>query len=442
MLPQFERRQRPFKVDRRAIRVARLKTRQGQPPRASLPRPRDQPVSPDAILIASARDADCNGSYGFYPPRAVLRNLAYCCWERSNLLNSVEAPPYAAALVSLGAHCRDWIRPLDTWHPAPGPTDCQFGSLLRHLFGRYDVPSFMDAAWRLGLTAEGLKQQTWFKLIGSGQSMREGQGLPVPLTKRMAAHFLQAPSDFNIPAAFRYSQVVALGGDERLTRALLATRIGTSFHANDFWETVIRWLIKHPQIETIHHGPIIDYLYDQRFVPSDPGLRRGCPRLVPPQPNLCMKGRTAGSVLRAVTRWHKTLWSKRPPFACWNVSGIPPLLIAEQLESGGKTYAITELVSAAELQEEGIAMNHCVANYALMCRSGETSIWSLTMEDAVGQIQRLLTLQVQNRRREIVQARGRFNRMPEPDEGRILSQWARAGGACVSQELLGLMTAQ
>src|SRR5262249_20006919 len=131
---------------------------------------------------------------------------------------------------------------------------------------------------------------------------------------------------------------------------------------------------------------------------------------------------------------------RRPAFAHWQSSGIPPLLVAENSGEGLQTYAITELVSAIELQEEGTAMSHCVATYAGLCQSGENSIWSLTVEDASGRVERRLTLQVRNGRREIIQARGRFNRMPQPDEFRLLGLWAQAGGPRLAQELLWTMT--
>ncbi len=95
-------------------------------------------------------------------------------------------------------------------------------------------------------------------------------------------------------------------------------------------------------------------------------------------------------------------------------------------------YTITELINSAELEEEGLTMRHCVASYRPLCESGEESIWSLTVEDASGQADRLLTLEVRNRNREIVQARGRCNRLAEIDELHILSQWMRAGGPTLS----------
>ena len=78
----------------------------------------------------------------------------------------------------------------------------QFGSLARHLLARYDVPAFLDAAWRDGLTAEGVRHQGWFKHVGRGENIRTADDLPIPMTKRMAHHFLQTPQ---VSASWRRS---------------------------------------------------------------------------------------------------------------------------------------------------------------------------------------------------------------------------------------------
>jgi hypothetical protein len=214
--------------------------------------------------------------------------------------------------------------------------------------------------------------------------------------------------------------------------------LAADFQNNDFWETVIRWLIEHPEVAPVHHGPLIDYLHDQRYVPSPPrGQGRGQPRLAPapPRPNLCLKGRSPGSLLRAVEHWHRRLRASRLPLTFWRPSRLPPLTVSQAEEGGRKVYTITELISSAELAEEGSAMGHCVASYRTRCQSGQSSIWSLAVEGAAGAIERLLTLEVWNETREVIQARGRFNRAPQPGEVRILELWAGAGGPRLSQVL-------
>jgi hypothetical protein len=122
----------------------------------------------------------------------------------------------------------------------------------------------------------------------------------------------------------------------------------------------------------------------------------------------------------------------RDTFACWKPSGISPLTVTQTEECGRRVYAITELISSAELEEEGAAMGHCVATYGPLCQSGQSSIWSLTVEDASGRVERLLTIEVRTWGKEIVQVRGKSNRAAYPDELRILTLWAQAGGPRLS----------
>ena len=101
-----------------------------------------------------------------------------------------------------------WIRPLKQWTPRSHNPDRQFSSLARHLRAAYDVPVFMDKAWLQGTVV----QQQWFKHVGTGKNIRTAEGIPIPLTKKMAHCFLEAPDHYPIEAAFRWAQVLALEG--------------------------------------------------------------------------------------------------------------------------------------------------------------------------------------------------------------------------------------
>ena len=302
---------------------------------------------------------------------------------------------------------------------------------------RYDVPAFMNTAWLEGLTPAGVIHQGWFIHVAQGGNLRTAEGLPVPLTRRQAHLYLQAPADFDVLSAFRWAQIVDMGGDERLVHSILATKIGSSFDHDDFWVTVLRWLVLQPMLDPVHHVPIIDYLHNQRFVASalnplagEPGQ----PRLVPPQPNLTMKGRDAESLLRSVDQWHRRLGRVgRGPAACWKPTGIEPFHHEEGEGKSRRIFVITELASSYELLAEGQAMAHCVATYAPSCVRGRVSIWSLRLVDATGLETRLLTLEVSNSDYKIVQARRKFNALPGKRELSILERWAAVGGPSLSQ---------
>ena len=66
-------------------------------------------------------------------------------------------------------------------------------------------------------------------------------------------------------------------------------------------------------------------------------------------------------------------------------------------------------------------MGHCVYSYARTIERGECAIWTQTLEDDAGHW-RILTIEVRNR--QVVQARGRFNRLPDARARLALEAWA------------------
>jgi len=75
-------------------------------------------------------------------------------------------------------------------------------------------------------------------------------------------------------------------------------------------------------------------------------------------------------------------------------------------------------------------MQHCVYSYAQYIQKGQTSIWAMTLEDGRGETGRwaMLTIEVRNPSRAVVQARGRFNRAATSEEHGILLAWAGRNG--------------
>lgn len=332
-------------------------------------------------------------------------------------------------LLALARYSRNWIRPIADWKRRTHNRRRQFSSLARHLFAEWAVPVFMDSVWFLGNGREAVRRQEWFLHVGRGQNIRTAD-LPLPYTKRMAHHFMQAPADYTIDAALRWGQIHGLGGTERLARAILGTRLGADFEHDDFWITVLQFFIANPMLDLVHVGPIIDYIQQQRFVSQNvfvaPGVveRRG-----PAQPNFTMKGRTPASLLRQVEAWHRTLAKIEQPKAEWPRSGIDAFAFAEGAERGGnlKIWTITELLSTKALVAEGRKMRHCVATYGHSCASGACSIWTLEVETLEGRA-KLLTVEVENARRLIRQARGKCNMLPGEKHRGILRRWAEQAG--------------
>jgi hypothetical protein len=349
---------------------------------------------------------------------------------------------YTAAIRTIARMCSLFIRNLDDWNPNTKNRHKQFASLVRHLFAKYDVPQFMDEAWFLnqawptstlnGKPVPGKQLQWWLDIAG-GKNIRKSGQLPWPLTKRMAHNFLQAPNDFTINGAFRWAQIHALGGDERIVRAVMRTFLGQNLFQGDqhtFYTSVIRFFINNPMLDTEHYGPVLDYLRNQKFV-----TQRGAAG--PPQPNLSMKDRQADALLKQVEAWHARLGqeSKRRRYATkWeHHAGIGDWTYTEKKKDRSINYSIEQLLSASALKGEGRRLEHCVGSYTWSCSNGRVSIWSVRRNDPGGLYEPLGTVEIVNEHHRIVQFAAKRNRAPGPKAKFLVEKWAQEFGIEVSR---------
>ena len=325
-------------------------------------------------------------------------------------------------LLALAYHHHRWIRPLETWHCAPSinghprPSD-QFSSLLRHLLARYDVSYFMDAAFFEGLEARGLQQQEWFIHIANGGRIRD-LDTPIELTRRMAHLFLSKPEHNrnSIEHNMRWAQVIGMGGDPVLAKTILRTRLGRNFDHDEFWSTVVLFLVNNAMMDPDCVGPLVDYVYNMKFAPRRVVQEEGgVEEAPPPQPHFTMKGRSATKLLRQVDAWHGHLnREEHVIFQSWQPCGLRPYEAEEVTEELGPVrWRVQELLSSWELAAEGRAMSHCVVSYSDQCADGKTAIWSICMQRQ-GQEERenVFTVAVDVQSRTITQARGRHNMQP------------------------------
>jgi hypothetical protein len=332
----------------------------------------------------------------------LLRHL-----EKEHCHKMLSEEKYLKGIFYISQFASYFIRDLGCWKRGSYQPEKQFSHLLRYLFARYPVPHFMDSAW----LAEGQeKEQSWFIEIGIGVSVRKLHGLPISLTKRMAHAFLWTPAYFSIAGAFRFSQVIAYGGDEWLAWHINATLLGRNeFRNDDFWLTVIRFFAQAPLFDVRRVGEVIDFINHRRLA----------------QPGYSLKGRTPDSLLRQVDEWLAQIRHERTQGGklSWNSSGIA--LFDYETGEGDqvKIYKIRELLSSNVLRAEGKSMRHCVYTYVKSCYSGECAIFSL-MADTFSGSERLVTIEVDLRKRQIVQAKARFNECPADDAKEVIQLWA------------------
>lgn len=372
---------------------------------------------------------------------ALLRVLSK---QRSGLLSSGNNN-YTHKLRSVVQYSDLRIRELSAWKPKSKNRTRQFRSLLRHLFAKYDVPFFMDEAWErpegiaIGTSVTLHPHIQWWFDIAAGKNIRKSARLPIPLSKKMAHHFIQTPEDFGINGAFRWAQVHALGGDERIARGLMETFLGRQIgmgtygrlapgEVDRFYESVIRFFIANPMLDTQHYGPILDYLRNQKYV-----TQRGADG--PPQPNLSMKDRQADALLKQVQSWHDRLGSltkNRSPQQ-WAHDVLPDWEHIEGKKDNQTRYGVIQLLSAKELQQEGRRLEHCVGSYAWSCANGRTSIWSMRKAQPGGLYTLLGTIEVRKQTDQIVQFRAKRNSSPSPKAYDLLRLWAADSGLSISR---------
>jgi hypothetical protein len=84
-------------------------------------------------------------------------------------------------------------------------------------------------------------------------------------------------------------------------------------------------------------------------------------------------------------------------------------------------------VDSGALRMEGRAMRHCVYTYASRCWRSETTIWSLRLR-IKGEERRMVTIEIDPRRRAIIQARAKCNLRSGGRSLEIIRQWAAWAG--------------
>ncbi len=342
--------------------------------------------------------------------------------ERKSKL--LDGPKYSNGVLSLLQDRDHWIKPIETWKPSSHNPAKQFSSLARFLLCEFDVPLFMDQAYLENQPV----YQSWFRHIGQGKNIRTITSLPIPITKKEAHYFLEAPDHYSIEGAIRWGQIHALEGNERLADAILETRLGREFDHDDFWQSVLRFFIKNPMLDMAQVNPIVDYVWNQKFANRRVFVERGVAQEQPPeQPNFSMKGRTVESLLKEVEAWHRRLGKEvKGGRLQWEKSPISDFEFIEgnRDSKNMRIWRIKELVSSNELVAEGRVLKHCGASYAQSCGRGASSIWTMDYQTEDG-TEKLLTIEVANQAKLIKQIRGRLNRLATEKEKNIILRWAQ-----------------
>ena len=321
----------------------------------------------------------------------------------------------------LARHHAEWVRPPEEWYPRSSREEGQVEELTSHLLARYDVPSFMAQAW-IDDDSARVGQQQWYLHIAKGGSIRD-LNTGIHLTRRMAHLFREAPGTITITMALRWAQCTGMGGSTRLAFALARSRLRYLMEDEPFWATVVRYLVNHPMLEAGQVGPVVDYVYNQKFAPrSTDGPDGLMIRHDPAQPDLVMPGRSIDKLLRQVEVWHRDLAVQKGGSMEWTSSGIGDFRCEEEDEESGKVlhWRIVELLNVRDLSREGSTMHHCIYSYKDRCASGDFSTFSIQARIGDERPLHVMTVAVDVGERTVTEYRGKYNL--RPNESKTLSK--------------------
>ncbi|HEY1958798.1 MAG TPA: PcfJ domain-containing protein [Polyangiaceae bacterium] len=333
--------------------------------------------------------------------------------RRAPCLVSADTAPALQLVASLPQ-----LRPAREWAPQKKGRASRFQSLCEHLFASCPVPSVL---WRGFFDEDRDALAPLIVWVASGGSLFQfaKARFAVPLTRKMC-HLALASSSASLMRAIRRAEVLALEGKDWLANAWAASVHAARIAPRDdetFFVELLQWLARRA-VSRDDATTLLDYAVARHR--EDPAF--------------AMKGRSVAALLRDAHAWHRELAARQNVrHATFPASGYAPLLL-RQTEPERVVWRVDEIRSTTDLFHEGRRMGHCVFSYAHAAASGATSIWSMTLEDGKGPTGRwaMLTIEVRNATRAVVQARGRFNRLPTRREVTILARWASVNGLRLS----------
>jgi PcfJ-like protein len=333
--------------------------------------------------------------------------------------------PGVEALVNLSRFASAHLRTTTDWPGTSASWRQAVCSLAQHLVCTYAAPPFLAASWYAVDGAYAERKRQWFVAHTRGASFRS-LDLPIMMTRRMEHIFLRSHDHLAIEHAMRRAELLALEASDKVVRAVLATRLATDLRNGEFWRTVWTFLIANAhEIDPAQIGPMIDFIQAIRHERVAVETQDGVVMRDPPLPSFSMKGRTVQSMLRLMQDWHRSLGVANGGLT-WAPSPLRPMLMEEPSQDPSAppiVWHLMELTNGAQLRTEGTALHHCVASYADRCWRGASRIWSLRARRG-DKVRHVLTIEVDMKRRAVVQARGWGNRTASGKPLRLLQDWA------------------
>jgi hypothetical protein len=251
------------------------------------------------------------------------------------------------------------------------------------------------------------KEEEWFVLELTGKNLVHATQLPFKLSKKAAHFFRCMPEDvgLTVTRSLIYAQIFTLTEDNPF--ALAVAYCLRNIRECDFWIETMTVLHK-KGLESGDVGEFMDYINEIVFVQHT---------------NIHLKNKSLENLKRDIEQWHQDIYSQEFRKKM-RIRKLPSALIPEfKILHNDLEYNIIQLKRNVELYNEGENLGHCVYTYQEYCLQKKAYIFSLRCNFPEIPACRLITIELDDKK-QIRQARGKYNRSTTHEERLIIQMWA------------------
>lgn len=278
-------------------------------------------------------------------------------------------------------------------------------NIVHQLFQHFMISRTFLHAYVKGYMNE--KESNWFIMELTGKNLIYSDQLPFKMTKKAAHFFRCMPEDIGLTVtrSLIYAQMYALIEDERFSLAV-AYHIRNISDSNFWIETMSILYKKGLNSEGVNE--VMDYINQVVLIQ---GIR------------IDIKNKNFENLKRDIEQWHIELYSqklnKKTGLRKLPDAKLPEFLIMHN----DIVYSIIQLKRLSELYVEGKSLKHCVYSYRNFCLKKKSYIFSLRCYYPNKPECILVTIELDDKK-QIKQAKGKFNRSTTQEEKLIIQMWA------------------
>lgn len=286
------------------------------------------------------------------------------------------------------------------------PEKLKISDLVKALFTTFIIPPVILR--NFDTNKMNIVEKEWFAHILKGNNIIHAENLPVVFTRK-AAHLFRTLDDENmsVTQAIIYCSVEALVNDHFYSRQVV---LGIRNELDAAYWVKTMSILHQNGLSSRFVVEVMDYIENKVFIEGE---------------NIEVKRKKVSNLLNDVRAWHRRVNEQK--ILKDARKNLPDKGIEDHIiEYEGSTFEIAQIKKVLDLYYEGQTLNHCVYTYKNSCFSGRSVIFSLRLIEDEELKTPLITIEI--RGKQIVQARGNYNRTPSETEKKIIILWAKEKG--------------